>query len=169
MDRMDKIVSNEELRLRITEYAEEVRRKGNSIGVNLVGGTPRYQLMPEARVEPDRARRCVRVGADRFRRDFGDIRVLAFYDDIAFGIEIRGQLAAVFERCRNVRPRIGDEFRAQWGAASDLNIRVTNLEQAMATAKLADLHHAVAELTAKLARLETAPHAKGSKTGPRIR
>ena|SRR5437868_13055774 len=142
---MNKIVSNEELRLRITEYAEEVQRTGNPLGVNLVGGRPRYQLMPEAAVDPGRAQRCVRVGPDRFRRDFGDIRALTFYDDMAFGIEIRGELAAVFERCRNVRPRIGDEFRAEWGAAADLNIKVTNLEQA------------VAALTARLAALEAAP------------
>ena len=82
---MNKIVSNEELRLRITEYAEEVQRTGNPLGVNLVGGRPRYQLMPEAAVDPSRAQRCVRVGPDRFRRDFGDIRVLTFYDDMAFG------------------------------------------------------------------------------------
>jgi hypothetical protein len=134
---MNKVVSNEDCRQRLTELATEVQRSGDSIGVQPVAGNPRYQLVAAAALDPDRVRSCVRLGPDKFRRYFGDVRWHAFVDDIPFGIEMRGELVAVFQRCPEVRAPVSDAFRAEYArrqgnATSDLNRRVAALEAAVA-------------------------------------
>jgi hypothetical protein len=133
MNHMIKMVSNEECRLQLTELATEVQKTGIAIGVHPAGGKPRYQLVAEVALEPDRVRSSVRVGPDRFRRYFSDIRGLAFFDDIPFALIIRGQLTAVFQRNPAFRPVIADAFRAEFAsrqgkAAPDLAGRVSELE-----------------------------------------
>jgi hypothetical protein len=143
---MVKTVSNEECRLRLTELATEARQTGLAIGVYPVAGQPRYQLAPEVAVDPERVRSCVRIGPDRFRRYFGEIRALALFDDIPFGLIISGNLVAIFQRHPGYRSAVADEFRAEFAerqgkAPPDLPQRVSVLETAVESlgAKLDDL------------------------------
>lgn len=131
-----KMVSNEECRLHLTELATEVRQTGRAIGVFPVGGQPRYELAPVAALDPERVRICVRIGPDRFRRYFGDIRGLAYYDDIPFGLESRGELLAIFQRYPGFRPTVPDAFRAEFASnrgkgSLDAEQRIAALEATM--------------------------------------
>lgn len=111
---MTKIVSNEDFRLHLTELATDVRQTGKPIGIHSGTGNPKFELVPEGALSSDRVRSCVRLGPDKFRRYLGDIRALAFLDDIPFGIELRGQLTAVFQRRAGVRPTVAEAFRAEF-------------------------------------------------------
>jgi hypothetical protein len=130
---MAKTVSNEECRLRLTDLAAEVRQTGVAIGVYAVAGQPRYQLAPEAALDPARVQSCVRIGPDKFRRHIGEYRGLALFDDIPFGLVIRGELVAVFQRDPGYDPAVIDEVRAEFARrqgkpSADLPSRIAVLE-----------------------------------------
>ena len=87
-------------------------------------------------MDPDRVQSCVRIGPDRFRRHIGEIRGLALFDDIPFGIVICGDLVAIFQRHPGYRPAVADEIRAEFAkrqgkAPPDLLNRVSVLEAAV--------------------------------------
>jgi hypothetical protein len=129
---MAKAVSNEELRLRLVEIALEVQKTGIAVDVH-VGGHPRFQVASATALDPERVRICVRVGADWFRKNFTEVRFLALFDDIPFGLSNRGQLVAIFQRHPSYRPSVVDQVRAKFasnqGASTpDLNQRVSALE-----------------------------------------
>ena|SRR5947209_1604613 len=153
MGHMRKTVSNEDCRLRLTELATEVRQAGVPIDVYAVAGQPRYQLSPENALEPDRIRSSVRIGPDKFRRYFSEIRGLALFDDIPFALVIRGELVAVFQRHPTYRPVIAGEFRAEFAkrqahSSSDLPDRISAIEQHVETlrAKLEDQSEQIRQL-----------------------
>jgi hypothetical protein len=134
---MVKPISNEECRLRLTELAEEVRRTGIPIGVHSVAGKPRYQLISEAKLDSDRVRNCVRLGPDKFRKYFSEVRALALHEDIPFGLMVHGNLIAIFQRDPDYRFAKADEFRAEFKRRggkrpSDLSRRILALETEVA-------------------------------------
>ena len=97
-------IRTEELRLRIGELAAQVHENGIVFAVGSTRGTPRYQLVPLVVVGEKVKSSCVRIGPDQFRRDASDIRALIRIHDIAFGIVIRGELAAVLRRHPRYEP-----------------------------------------------------------------
>jgi hypothetical protein len=129
---MVKAVSNEEFRIHLTELASEVRQTGEVIDVQ-VNGKPRYQIASSKTVDPERLRTCVRVGPHWLRRNLAEVRGLALFDDIPFGLTVRGEVAVIFQRHPSYRPAIVDEVRANFAsrqgkAAPDLASRVSELE-----------------------------------------
>lgn len=73
---------------------------------------------------------------EKFRRYFPEIRGLASFDDIPFGLIIRGELTAIFQRHPSYHPTIVDEFRAEFASrqgktAPDLSSLVSALEARM--------------------------------------
>ena len=160
---MVKTVSNEELRLRLTELATEVRQTGVAIGVHAVAGQPRYQLAPEAALDPARVQSCVRIGPDRFRRHIGEYRGLALFDDIPFGLVIRGELTAIFQRDPGYDPSVVNEARAEFARrqgkpSTDALNRIAVLEAAFERfgAKLDD-HSALIRAIMERKPLDKAP------------
>jgi hypothetical protein len=138
--RMVKVISSEELRLHLTELATEVQKTGTPIDVHPVAGQPRYQVASASALDPQRVRTCVRVGPDWFRRHMSEVRGLALFDDIPFGLTIRGQLVAVFQRHPAYRPLIVDQVRAKFaslpGASGpDFSHRISALEAAVEALK----------------------------------
>jgi hypothetical protein len=138
--RMVKVISSEELRLRLTQLATEVQKTGTPIDVHPIAGQPQYQVASATALDPQTVRTCVRVGPDWFRRHMSEVRGLALFDDIPFGLTIRGQLVAVFQRHPEYRPLIVDQVRAKFaslrGASSpDLTHRISALEAAVEALK----------------------------------
>lgn len=148
---MAKAVSNEEFRIHLTELASEVRQTGDSIDVQ-VNGKPRYQIASSKTADPERLRTCVRVGPHWLRKNLTEARGLALFDDIPFGLTVRGEVAVIFQRHPSYRPAIVDEVRAEFASrqgnvAPDLASRVSALE---------------ARVDAMSARLAERPPAGGS-------
>jgi hypothetical protein len=129
---MSKAVSNEQFRIHLTELASEVRQTGEAIDVQ-VSGKPRYQIASSKTVDPERLRTCVRVGPHWLRKNLTEVRGLALFDDIPFGLTIRGEVAVIFQRHPSYRPAIVDEVRGKFAsrqgkAPPDLASRVSILE-----------------------------------------
>ena len=128
---MVKAVSNEEFRIHLTELASEVRQTGEAIDVQ-VSGKPRYQIAsskPSIRAAPN-----MRPGRSHWlRKNLTEVRGLALFDDIPFGLTVRGEVAVIFQRHPSYRPAIVDEVRTKFAsqqgkAAPDLAGRVSVLE-----------------------------------------
>jgi hypothetical protein len=130
---MEDQITTEALRLRVADLATQVNAAGTACGVQAVRGQPRYQLTSVALVAPVRARACVRIGPDEFRRHFPEIRALVRIDDVPFGIVVRGELLAIFQRHPTYRPTAADRYRKEFlerqgESPTDLRTRVAALE-----------------------------------------
>jgi hypothetical protein len=161
---IEETITTEELRLHVAELAAKAHIANASFAVQASRGGPRYQLAAVCLVDAERARACVRVTPDEFRRHSSDIRALARVDDVPFGIVVRGQLMAIFARHPQYRSdaatRFRDEFLArQSKAPGDLGDRVNAL-----SAKVATVGAILEEHTARLEAIENSQTRARSNT-----
>jgi hypothetical protein len=152
----EEVITTEALRLHVADLAIRVQAASATCGIHSVRGPPRYQLAALALVDPRRVRASVRIGPDEFRRHFSEIRALVRIEDVPFGIVVRGDLIAVFQRHPTYRPSAADRYRAEFldrqgEPASDLTVRVAILEATL-TAVSAEMGDQAARISALEAR-----------------
>jgi hypothetical protein len=150
----EEIITTEALRLNLADLAARIHNAGASYGVQVTRGGPRYQLAAIALVERERVRACVRVTPVEFRRHSSEIRALVRIDDVPFGIIVRGELTAIFQRHPTYRPVAADRYRKEYltgqtEASNDLDVRIYALE-----AEMVAFGAAIDEHAARIAALE---------------
>jgi hypothetical protein len=152
-------ITTEALRLHLVDLAVQVQSTVGSRGIQAVRGQPRYQLAAVALVDRERLRTCVRIKPDEFRRHFSEIRALVRVEDVPFGIIVRGQVAAVFQRHPTYRPTAAEEYRAEFvarqgEAPDDLGVRLRAIEEKLTAvgAQLADQAARVNALESRASR-----------------
>jgi hypothetical protein len=162
------IIPMEELRLRTSELAVQVQTCQVLFGIRTGRGKPRYQLAPISLVHPERVRSCVQITADRFRRKSAEIRALVRVDDVPFGILVRRELQAIFQRHPSYTPTDMEQYRAEFNArqakagqdvgdlSRALENRITAVEanSSLVEQRLSRLELAVATHAAIIRRLE---------------
>jgi hypothetical protein len=149
--------TTEALRLRVAELAMQVQAAGTACSFQAVRGRPRYQLAPVALVEAERARACVRIKPDEFRRHFSEIHALVRIENVPFGIVVRGELTAIFQRHPTYRPTAAERYQAEFlarqnDASDDLWNRLTAVDN-----KLAAFEARLVDQEKRIIALEAAP------------
>jgi hypothetical protein len=137
----EELLTTEALRLRVAELAIQVQTAGTACSFQAVRGRPRYQLAPVALVEGERVRACVRIKPDEFRRHFSEIRALVRIANVPFGIVVRGELTAIFQRHPRYHPGAAQRYQAEFlarqnGAPDDLRNWLTAVDNKLAALAL---------------------------------
>jgi hypothetical protein len=137
----EETISTETFRVGISNLALQVQTERSSFGIRAGRGQPRYQFAALALVDPERVRACVRVTPDEFRRKSGEIRALVRLEDVPFGILIRKEVKAIFQRHPSYRPTAAERYREEYLARqgkmrNELGDSLRSLEARMSAIEL---------------------------------
>jgi len=129
------ILNTTDVKRRLAEVALDVRRSRAPADMGPTSSHARYRLSPPDALPDDIREAAVHVGVDEGRRHFSAIRsLLETEDDIAFGIEVDGEMIAILHRHPDYNTGTAVRYRETWRAqrvlqrGGDQNIVQRNAE-----------------------------------------
>jgi hypothetical protein len=92
-------IANDEFRKKLTELAIQALKHGVTFDIGTSTKKPTYRLAPPNKVPANVLKGAVPVRPERARKKLNTIRaMLRVLDDMAFGIEIGGEVVAILTR-----------------------------------------------------------------------